>query len=82
MRAEIKKYFDPHRFIENSQEIFYSPGRRFRLETSNYHQNKPDVNWDVTKVKVFDNKLDEKLFEFISNYGGLFHAWLQKNGTE
>ena len=82
IRDEIKKYFDINQFIENSQEIFISPNGNFRLETSNYHQAKNDVNWDVTKVEIFDNQSNEKLFEFFSNDGRFFHSWLQTNDIE
>lgn len=64
VRYETKKYYDPNQFIENSLEIFVSPNENFRLETSNYHQVKEDVNWDVTKVEIFDNQSNENLLIF------------------
>lgn len=81
IRNEIKQYFDPKQFIENSQEIFISPNKNFRLETTNYHQAKDDVNWDVTKVEIYDNQLNAILFEFYSN-DRFFHSWLQTNDVE
>lgn len=82
IRDEIKQYFDPKQFLENSQQIFVSPSKNFRLETSNYHQAKDDVNWDVTKVEIFDDKINEKIFEFFSSDGRFFHSWLQTNDVE
>lgn len=82
VRDEIKKYFDANQFIENSQKIFVSRNEKFRLETSNYHQAKNDVNWDVTKVEIFDNQSNETLFEFFSSDGGFFHSWLETKDVE
>ncbi len=82
IRDEIKEYFDPSRLAKDSEETFESPSGNFRLETSNYSQDKKDVNWDVTKVKVFENRTNEKIFEFFGNDGRFFHEWLNKNETE
>lgn len=82
IRNEIKQYFDPKQLIEDSQEIFISPNDKFRLESCNYHQAKDDVNWDITKVKIFDNKSNDKSFEFFSSDGRFFHSWLQTSNKE
>ena len=82
VRDEIKKYFDSKQFIENSQETFISPSENFRLETSNYHQVKDEVNWNVTKVEIFDNQSNGKLFDFFSSDGRFFHSWLKTRDLE
>jgi hypothetical protein len=80
-RAEIRRYFDPQNFIEGSLETSYSPNNRYRLLSSSYRQTKPDLNWIATKVEIYDNSTDEKLFDFISN-DRFFHAWLTANDIE
>jgi hypothetical protein len=82
IRQEIKDFFDPNRLAKDSLESFLSPNERYRLETSNYWQNKEDVNWDVTKVEIYDNSSQEKLFEFYGNDGRFFHQWLTKNNVD
>ncbi len=82
IRNEILHFFDPSRLAEGSQEIYFSPNEKYRLETSNYWQSKEDVNWDVTKVEIFDNHTNEKLFEFFGNDGRFFHDWITKNGID
>jgi hypothetical protein len=36
----------------------------------------PDQNYEYTKVEVFDNILNQKLFEFYVNESRFFYAWL------
>jgi hypothetical protein len=80
-RAEIRKYFDAQNLIDDSFERDDSPSGRFRLQTSSYRQTKPDTNWEVTKVEIYDTGSNEMLFNFISN-DRFFHAWLATNGIE
>jgi len=82
IRAEIKDFFDPKRLAKDSEESFESPNGKYRLETCNYWQDKKDVNWDVTKVEIYDNKSQEKVFDFFGNDGRFFHQWLIKDDTE
>ncbi|MFT5820057.1 MAG: hypothetical protein ACI8ZM_001291 [Crocinitomix sp.] len=82
IRAEIKTFFDPKGLEKESEESFESPNGKYRLETSNYWQDKEDVNWDVTKVEIYNNKSQEKIFDFFGNDGRFFHQWLNKNGVE
>lgn len=82
VRDEIKKFFDQTKFVEKSQETFISPNGRFRLETSEFLQTKDDVNWSVTKVEIFDNQSNARLFDFFSSDGRFFHSWLQTEKTE
>ncbi len=82
IRNEIRNFFDPSHLAEGSQEIYFSPNEKYRLETSNYWQSKEDLNWDVTKVEIFDNQSNEKLFEFFGNDGHFFHAWITKNDID
>jgi hypothetical protein len=80
-RTEIRKYFDPQNFIEGSLETGYSPNNRYRLQTSEYRQTKPDLNWVATKVEIYHNSTDEKLFDFISK-DRFFQAWMTANDVE
>ena len=82
IRTEIKEFFDPSRLVKDSQEIFISPDKKYRLETSNYWQDKEDVNWDVTKVEIYDIQSEEKIFDFFGNDRRFFHQWLNKDGIK
>lgn len=82
VRDEIKQYFNPELLIKDSQETFTSPNNKFLLETVNYHQDKDDVNWDITNVKIFDNHSNVKLFDFYSNDGRFFYSWVNKDSIE
>ena len=75
-RSEIKKYFDPKQIIEGSQSSSISSTGRYKLETVGYRQRKPDVNWTVTKVKIYDNQSSDLAFEFFTDYHSFFHKWL------
>ena len=81
-RAEIKKYFDPKQILEGSQSRSTSPSGSYKLETAEYQQNKPDRNWTVTKVSIFDTRSHELMFEFFTDYHSFFHEWLVKENTE
>ena len=81
IRDEIKRYYDADQFIKNSEETFVSPDKKFRAETAEYHQNKPGLNWDVTRVRIFDNISEEILFEFTVN-DRFFHSWLTVGGID
>ena len=82
MRAEIKKYFDPESFTEGSKEMFGSGNGNFRIELATYYQSKPDVNWNITKVDIFDNTQDEIIFSIFCNDDQFFYSWLQTNEIE
>lgn len=82
VRKEIESYFDPTRLTKDSEESFVSPNDHYRLETSNYWQDKEDVNWDVTKAQIFDNQTNEKIFDFFGNDEKFFYKWLIKDEIE
>jgi len=64
-RNEIKKSFSPGLIIPDSKESVLSPSKHFRLDTVNYKQDKADVNWEVTKVGIFDLRINQILFDFL-----------------
>ena len=82
IRKEITLYFDADGLVADSQKTIHSPNNKFRLETSSYHQNKPDVNWNVSRVEVFDNFSNEVLFDFFAIDDADFHSWLCVDGKE
>lgn len=81
VRAEIREYFDPKNLIEDSSQTTFSPSKTFRLHTSAYRQSKPEVNWLVSKVEIFENGTDEKIFDLLAN-DRFFHAWFQVGDSE
>jgi hypothetical protein len=82
IRADIKTYFDPSNLIEDSVETSVSPSGNYRLDTSYFKQTKPNCNWSVTKVEIFDNKSNEIAFSFFCNDDQFFHSWLNQGDTE
>ena len=81
-RAEIKTYFDSDQSVNGSQSSSKSLTGDYHLETIEYQQSKPDVNWTVTEVKVFNKKTKKIIFEFFTDYHSFFHDWLIKEEAE
>jgi hypothetical protein len=81
-RAEVQRYFDERNYVVNSDETIISKSENFSLITRCYEQTKPDVNWSVTKVSVYEILSNEKIFEFYVNDSQFFYGWAEKNGTE
>jgi hypothetical protein len=82
IRANIKTYFDLSNLIEGSVDVSLSPNGNYRLDRSYFKQTKPDCNWCVTKIEIFDNKLNLTVFSFFCNDDQFFYSWLKKGDTE
>jgi len=82
VRIEISKHFDFKQRVEGSENTSVSPNGRYTLSTVNYIQNKPDVNWTVTKVSILDNQTRNLMFEFYTDYHSFFHEWFLKGKQE
>jgi hypothetical protein len=79
-RKEITKDFNEDTFEKGDLETYLSPSNHFRVNTTNYFSEEP--NLDLTKIEIFDIKLNEKLFDFYVNESRFFHAWVKINGVE
>ena len=77
IRAEIKKDFDEQAFEKGEVETDLSPSNKFRVDTTAFWLK--DRNLELTKVEVYDQDANEKLFDFFVNEGGFFHGWATKN---
>ncbi len=82
IRAETKQYFNPNNAIENSKETIFSPNNKYKVETILFNQEKPDCNWVVTKIEIYENENSRLLFSFFLNDSHFFHSWLTKNEVE
>jgi hypothetical protein len=80
IRAEIKKDFDGQTFQKGDFETLISPSNKFRLDTTNFWLKDP--NWDLTKVEVYEQSSNEKLFDFFVNESRFFHGWLTKHDID
>ncbi|MBX3252726.1 MAG: hypothetical protein KF862_01195 [Chitinophagaceae bacterium] len=80
IRAEIKNDFDEQTFKKGDFETFTSPSNKFRLDTTNFWLKEP--NWDLTKVEVYEQASNEKVFDFFVNESRFFHGWLTKNNID
>ena len=81
VRNEIKEFFNPSSEIIETEFIF-SPNGKYRVETNSYKQNKPDHNWEVTKIEVFYNIEQKNIFSFFVNDGMFYHSWVTKGEIE
>lgn len=61
-------------------ETFFSPSKQFRLDTTNYWLKNP--YWDLTKVEIYDQKLNIKIFDFFVNESRFFHGWANANNVD
>jgi len=82
IRDEIKQYFNPHNAIDNSNETIFSPNNKYRVETISFRQEKPDCNWESTKVEIYQNDNSALLFSFFVNEGTFYHSWVTKKEVE
>ncbi len=80
LRADIKKDFDEKAFTKGDFESSISPSQNFRLEATNYWSKDPD--WDLTKVELYNQKTNGKLFDFFINESQFFYSWLTKGSNE
>ena len=76
IRAEIKKYFDEKTLLPDTEEIYFSPDKRYFFKSNYYRQSDNKRSWTVSKIEIFQTNPEEKLFEFIRNDDSLFHGWL------
>jgi hypothetical protein len=82
IKAEIKQYFNPNNANENSDETVFSPNNKYRVNTKSFRQEKPNCNWDVTKIEVYQNDSSTLLFSCFVNEGIFFHSWVTKNNVD
>lgn len=82
IRDEIKQYFNPNNAIDNSSETLFSPNNKYRLDTKSFRQEKPDCNWESTKIEIYQNDNSTLLFSFFVNEGTFYHSWVTKNEIE
>lgn len=82
VREDISEFFEPNGLLQDSHETSISPSKNFRLETSVYSQSTKDLDWEVTKVELFENSTNKEIFSFFANTSDFFHAWLEKENLE
>ena len=82
IRNEIQLYFNPDNVIENSQEVLFSPNKKYRVETRSFRQEKPNCNWEATKIEVYQTDNSSLLFSYFVNEGTFFHSWVTKRNVD
>jgi len=80
VRNEIRKGFNEETFQKGDIETYLSPSNHFRIDTTNFFSKEP--SWDLTKVEIFNIKLNEKLFDFFVNESRFFYGWVTTNNIE
>ena len=74
IRIDIKKDFNEKTFQKGDFETFQSPSGQFRIDATNYWLKEPV--WDLTKVEIYDQKINEKILDFFINESRFFHGWV------
>lgn len=82
IRREISSYFNPDFIIQNSGQKIISTSRNYRVETMEYRQDKVESNWNVIKIDIYDEKTNEKIFDFFVNHDLFCHEWIEINNIE
>ena len=80
IRATMIKDFSEKDFQRGDFETFLSPSKRFRLDVTSYLLKDPPL--DLTNIEIFDQTLNEKIFDFFVNESHFFHGWVSANDTE
>lgn len=80
VRAEIRKNFNENNFSKADIELSLSPSKSYRLQATNYCSK--DTHWALTKVEIYHQSTNEKLFDFLVNHSQFFYAWLIKANNE
>ncbi len=80
IRADIKKDFDERSFQKGDFETSFSPSSNFRLDATNFWLKEP--NWDLTKVQIFNQSTNERIFDFFVNDSNFFFGWVTKDNTD
>ena len=62
LRSDIKKDFDEKTFKKDDFETSLSTNGQFRLDATNFWSKEP--NWDLTKVEIYDQELNEKILGY------------------
>jgi hypothetical protein len=79
-RAEMQNDFATKNFTATIREEFISPTNHFKAVAS-YFSSKT-INYELTRVEVYNQLKEKLLFSFFTNEGTFFHGWLQANNTE
>ncbi|WP_295793831.1 hypothetical protein [Mucilaginibacter sp.] len=80
IRADIQNDFNQDTFNKGDTETSISPSKKFRLEATNFWSNEP--NWNLTKVEIYDQARNDKIFDFFINEDQFFYDWMLTNGLE
>lgn len=80
IRADIKKDFNEKTFNKGVFETYFSPSKQYRLDATNFWAKEP--HWDLTKVEIYDQNLNAKIFEFFVNDSRILHGWVTANKVD
>jgi hypothetical protein len=82
IRNDIKKDLDENIYQEEDFDTFLSPNGQFRLDAIIFSNKTYWSSYSITKVEIYDNKLNEKLFDFFVNESRFFYGWLTSNNID
>jgi hypothetical protein len=80
LRTKIKNDIGEKTFQKGNFETFVSPNGHFRLVATNFYIK--EQNLDLTKVEIYDQELNEKIFDFYVNDSSFFCGWVSAKEVE
>lgn len=80
IRTDIKTHFDKNTFNKVDFEIFISPSQLFRIEATELSEL--ENSRELTKVEIYLQHTDEKIFDFFINDSRFFHGFVRTNDIE
>jgi hypothetical protein len=80
IRSAIEKNFNEKTFHKGTFETYLSPSKQYRLDATNFWSRDP--HWDLTKAEIYDQNLNEKIFEFFVNDSRVLHGWVTANKVD
>jgi hypothetical protein len=87
IREETLLHFEGSKEVEHQpKRRVFSPNQKYYFDATTY--SKPIDNevtfgsYFTTKIEIYDNKSQEKIFEFLRNDSYSYHCWLEIEETE
>ncbi len=87
IREETLRHFEGSTEVEHAPKSrIFSPNKNYYFDATTY--SKPIDNgvtfgfYFTTKIEIYDNKTEEKIFQFLRNDSYSYHCWLEIEETE
>ena len=80
-RAAIRKHHMEENYIQDSEEIIFSPNQKWRIMKRAYKQNIEEYNWIISKLEIHDDhdKLRQTIF---IDHQQFLHKFISLSNTD